>query len=59
MERLVQKIFVPYYGEMYVALMDEVSIETMSQMQKPLKKLYEYEEAEEKKLLGQSEEEDD
>lgn len=47
MSRLVEKVNLPVYGEMYVACADDVSIETIQELQEPLKKLYEYEQEEE------------
>lgn len=51
MSRLVEKVNLPIYGEMYVACVEDVSMETMQALQEPLKKLYEYEQEEEKELL--------
>lgn len=45
-ERMVQKITLPYYGEVYVANAEEASLESMMQLQPALQKLYEYEQAE-------------
>ena len=50
--KLVEKVNLPVYGEMYVACADDVSIETMQVLQEPLKKLYDYEQKEEKGLLA-------
>lgn len=47
MSRLVEKVELPVYGEMYIACEDDVSIETIQELQEPLKKLYEYEQEEE------------
>lgn len=43
MSRLVEKITLPYFGELYVACIDDASLETILSLQEPLKKLYEYE----------------
>ena len=52
MSRLVEKVNLPVYGEMYIACVEDVSIEAMQALQEPLKKLYEYEQKEEQgKLL--------
>ena len=51
MSRLVEKVNLPIYGEMYVACVEDASIESMQALQEPLKKLYEYEQEEEKNLL--------
>lgn len=48
MRRLVEKVNLPFYGVMYVTCSEDVSIETMQALQEPLKKLYEYEEEEQK-----------
>ena len=52
MSRLVEKINLPIYGEMYVACVEDVSMEAMQALQEPLKKLYEYEQEEEKGFLA-------
>lgn len=52
MGRLVKKVDLPVYGEMYIACVDDVSIETMQALQEPLKKLYEYEQEEEQGKLA-------
>lgn len=52
MSRLVEKVNLPVYGEMYVACADDVSIETIQELQEPLKKLYEYEQEEEQGKLA-------
>lgn len=51
MGRLAEKVELPVYGEMYVACIDDVSIESMQALQEPLKKLYEYEQEEEQGKL--------
>lgn len=43
MKRLVEKMVLPYYGELYVACADEATVESIVQLQEALKKLYEYE----------------
>lgn len=51
MSRLVEKVNLPLYGEMYVACAGDVSLETMQALQEPLKKLYDYEQEEEQGLF--------
>lgn len=51
MERLVEKVVLPIFGEMYIANADEASLEATQALQKVFNKLYEYEEAEEQGLL--------
>lgn len=52
MGRLVEKVNLPIYGEMYVACVEDVSMEAMQALQEPLKKLYEYEQEEENGTLA-------
>lgn len=52
MGRLVEKVNLPFYGEMYVACAEDVSLESMQALQEPLKKLYEYEQEEENGTLA-------
>ena len=52
MGRLVEKVNLPIYGEMYVACVEDVSMESMQALQEPLKKLYEYEQEEEQGKLA-------
>lgn len=40
MSRLVEKVNLPVYGEMYVACAEDASMESMQALQEPLKKLY-------------------
>ena len=47
MSRLVSKIKLPYVGEMYVTNVEEASFECLMSVQEALKKLYDYEQAEE------------
>lgn len=47
MSRLVEKVNLPVYGEIYVACVEDASMETMQALQEPLKKLYEYEQEDE------------
>lgn len=47
MSRLVSKIKLPYAGEMYVTNVEEASFECLMSVQEALKKLYDYEQAEE------------
>ena len=51
MSRLVEKINLPICGEMYVACAEDVSIGAMQAQQEPLKKLYEYEQEEERRKI--------
>ena len=51
MSRMVEKVNLPIYGEMYVACVEDVSVESMQALQEPLKKLYEYEQEEENGTL--------
>lgn len=51
MSRLVEKVNLPVYGEMYVACAEDASMESMQALQEPLKKLYEYEQEEERGVL--------
>lgn len=50
-EKLVEKINLPIIGDMYIANSDIASMETLQDLQEPLKKLYEYEQLEEQSLL--------
>lgn len=52
MNRMVEKVDLPVYGEMYVACAEDVSMEAMQALQEPLKKLYEYEQEEENGRLA-------
>ena len=52
MSRLVEKVVLPIFGEMYIANADEVSLEATQALQEIFKELYEYEDAEEKGLLA-------
>ncbi len=52
MSRLVEKVNLPIYGEMYVACAEDVSMEVMQALQEPLKKLYEYEQEDENGRLA-------
>ncbi len=47
MSRLVSKIKFPYVGEIYVTNVEETSLECLMSVQEALKKLYDYEQAEE------------
>lgn len=47
MSRLVEKVNLPVYGEMYIACAEEASLEAIQELQEPLKKLYEYEQEDE------------
>ena len=49
--RLVEKVTLPVIGEMYVACVEDASMESMQALQDPLKKLYEYEQEEENGML--------
>lgn len=51
MDRLVKKVNLPILGEMYVANVEDINLEGMQALQEPLKRLYDYEEKEEKGLL--------
>lgn len=51
MSRLVEKVTLPIYGELYVACAEDASLETIQSLQKPLKKLYEFEQEEENGTL--------
>ena len=48
MSKLITKVELPIYGELYIANIENVSIEAIRELQKPLKKLYEYEQKYEK-----------
>lgn len=52
MSRLVKKVNLPIYGEIYVACAEDASIESIRALQEPLKKLYEYEQEEESGTLA-------
>ena len=43
MSKLVTKVEIPIYGELYVANVENASLEAIQQLQEVLKKLYEYE----------------
>lgn len=43
MSKLITKVEIPIYGELYVANVENVSMEATQQLQEVLKKLYEYE----------------
>ena len=43
MAKLITKVELPIYGEFYIVNIEGVSAEAIQALQKPLKKLYEYE----------------
>lgn len=51
MSRLVEKVELPVYREFYIANSEYASMENLQYVQEALKKLYEYEQAEEDGLL--------
>lgn len=51
MKRLVKKVALSFFDEMYIINADEVSLEATQALKEVFKKLYEYEEAEEEGLL--------